>query len=55
MTVEKYPNSRFWAVYDQAGGLICVAVYKRGANEVARRIEKLQSALERLTEALKSE
>jgi hypothetical protein len=55
MTVERWPSSRFWAVYDDAGGLICLAVYKRGAFEVVRRIEKLQGALERLTEALKNE
>jgi len=52
MKVEKYLNSRFWAVYDDAGQLICLAVYKRGAYEVANTIEKLQKALEMLTEAL---
>ena len=38
MRVEKY-NERNWAVYDTLGELICVTVYKKGALEVARRIE----------------
>ncbi len=29
---------RFWAVYDSAGGLVCVTVYKKGAIEVVRRL-----------------
>ena len=35
-TVSRYNRSRFWAVHDAAGELICVCVYKRGALEVAR-------------------
>jgi hypothetical protein len=31
------PYGRFWAVYD-AGVLVCVCVYKRGAAEVMRRL-----------------
>lgn len=37
MTIRKY-GERFWAVYDQAGELICVTVYKKGAMEVVRRL-----------------
>ena len=37
-TVEKYGASRFWAVVDAAGELVCVTVYKRGAEEVVRRL-----------------
>ena len=39
MRVERY-GSRFWAVWDGAN-LVCVCVYKRGAAEVLRRIEKI--------------
>jgi hypothetical protein len=37
-TVTKHRHSRFWAVHDPAGELVCVCVYKRGAFEVARRL-----------------
>jgi hypothetical protein len=33
---------RFWAIYDTAGTLICVAVYKKGAREVVRRLQCAQ-------------
>ncbi len=36
--IEHYPNSRFWGVYD-GERLIAVTVYKRGAREVAGRLE----------------
>lgn len=35
MTIQKY--GRYWAVYD-ADGLVCLCVYKKGAAEVARRL-----------------
>ncbi len=38
VTVSKHGRTRFWAVRDGAGELICVCVYKRGALEVARRL-----------------
>lgn len=38
-TVTRYRHTRYWAVRDRAGQLICVCVYKRGALEVARRLE----------------
>lgn len=37
---------RFWAVYDPAGVLICVTVYKKGAAEVIRRLSPEQSPLQ---------
>lgn len=37
-TVQKYGNSRFWAVVDAAAELVCITVYKRGALEVVRRL-----------------
>ena len=38
VTVTKHGRTRFWAVRDGGGDLICVCVYKRGAIEVARRL-----------------
>ena len=39
-SVRRY--GRFWAVYDADGALVCVAVYKKGAVEVARRLRLLE-------------
>ncbi|MCP5521300.1 MAG: hypothetical protein H7A46_07105 [Verrucomicrobiales bacterium] len=39
-TLAKYGHSRFWAVLDPAGELVCVCVYKRGAQEVIRRLQR---------------
>lgn len=36
--VVRYRSSRYWAVVDAAGALVCVTVYKRGAEEVVRRL-----------------
>ena len=36
---------RYFALYDQ-GELVCVTVYKKGAQEVRRRIEELRNMLE---------
>ncbi|MCX5784613.1 MAG: hypothetical protein NTX59_02895 [Elusimicrobia bacterium] len=38
MKIEK--RGRYWAVYADGGELICLAVYKKGAQEVLRRLEK---------------
>ena len=38
MRIERYKGSRFWALYDAAGTLVVVTVYKRGAAEVQRRL-----------------
>lgn len=38
MSIEKYNDSRFWAVYDEKGNLVCVTVYKIGAREVVNRL-----------------
>ena len=37
-TVARYGKSRYWAVVDAAGALVCVTVYRRGAEEVVRRL-----------------
>jgi hypothetical protein len=42
MKIEK--RGRYWAVYADDGELICVAVYKKGAQEVLRRLESSRSA-----------
>lgn len=38
-TVERYRKTRFWAVYE-SGELVCVTVYKKGANAVKQRLER---------------
>ena len=38
LRVAKWKKGRSWAVYDSAGALVVVALYKRGAQEVARRL-----------------
>lgn len=36
-------HGRFWAVYDQAGVLVCLCVYLKGAREVVRRLQETKS------------
>lgn len=48
MKIEKY-GSRNWAVYDNSGCLICVTVYKKGAEEVVRRLST--TGADKLSEA----
>ncbi len=36
---------RYFALYDQ-GELVCITVYKKGAQEVRRRIEELKALVE---------
>jgi hypothetical protein len=31
-------RNRFWEVLDSSGDLVCLTVYKRGAEEVVRRL-----------------
>jgi YD repeat-containing protein len=38
MTLTRYKRTRFWAVYDAAGQLVCVTVYKKGARAVIARL-----------------
>jgi len=42
--VERYDKTRFFAVRDAAGTLVCVYVHRRGAEEVARRLQALDDA-----------
>lgn len=39
LTVERYARTRFWALYENRQ-LLCVTVYKKGANAVRDRIER---------------
>ena len=38
MSIRKY--GRYWALYDDAGELVCVCLYKKGATEVLRRLQQ---------------
>lgn len=38
-------RNRYWEVRDPDGELVCLAVYKRGASEVVRRMTQLQAVL----------
>ena len=44
MRIEHYQNTQFWAVYASNGALICVCVYRKGAQEVVRRLSDLEPA-----------
>ena len=39
-TIQRKERSRFWEVLDDAGALVCLTVYKRGAVEVVRRLTR---------------
>ena len=45
MCIERYGNTRHWAVYDAERRLICLCVYKKGAEEVVRRLEAAAQVL----------
>ena len=38
MRITRYGNTRYWAVLDADGTLICLCVYRKGAEEVVRRL-----------------
>lgn len=38
LTIERYRRTRFWGLYE-AGELLCVTVYKKGALAVKERLE----------------
>ena len=40
MVIRKYGGC-YWAVYDSAGVLVCVCLYKKGAVEVLRRLSQV--------------
>ena len=43
-TVERYRKTRFFAVHDPAGTLVCVCVSKRGATAVAALLQARDDA-----------
>ncbi|MBO9346417.1 MAG: hypothetical protein J7601_11905 [Chloroflexi bacterium] len=49
MQVKKYrPGRRSpWAVYDERGALICLCVYKKGAEAVAARLREASAQAEK--------
>ena len=42
--ISRYKGGRHWAIHDPDGALVCVALYKKGANEVARRLNAAASS-----------
>ncbi len=42
LTIERYRRTRFWGLYE-AGELLCVTVYKKGARAVKERLERAAS------------
>ena len=41
MRLARYGKTRYWAVIDTDGTLVCLYVYKRGALEVVRRSSQI--------------
>ena len=39
MRLERYGNTRDWAVIDIDGALVCLCVHRKGAQEVVRRLQ----------------
>jgi hypothetical protein len=40
--VEKREGTRWWKVLDPAGELVCLTVFRRGAREIARRLNEAE-------------
>jgi hypothetical protein len=38
MSIRKY--GRYWALYDDAGELVCICLYKKGAAEALKRLQQ---------------
>jgi len=38
MRIERYGKTRYWAVRDREGTLVYLCVYRKGAEEVVRRL-----------------
>ena len=48
-SIAKY--GRHWAIYDPAGNLVCLCVYRKGAREVAARLDAAEHVGRKLYEA----
>lgn len=44
MHVERYRTSRFFGLYDDEGVLVCVTVYRKGAQEAMQRLQALDGS-----------
>ena len=44
MRIARYQNTRYWAVLDADGTLVCLCVYRKGAEEVVRRLQAQEKA-----------
>ncbi len=44
MRIARYRNTRYWAVIDNEGTLVCLCVYRKGALEVVRRLQARTTA-----------
>ena len=53
-TMEIAKWDRYFALYDQEE-LVCVTVYKKGAQEVRRRIEELKAMIEMAKQPVKED
>jgi hypothetical protein len=44
MRVERYGKTRYWAVIDNVGMLVCLCVYRNGAEEVVKSLQVMDEA-----------
>ena len=44
MPIERYKKTRYWAVLDTDGSLVCLCVYRKGALEIVRRLQAMHEA-----------
>jgi hypothetical protein len=42
MRIEPYGQTKYWALLDTEGTLICLCIYRKGAGEVVRRLQAQQ-------------
>lgn len=47
MRIARY--GRFWAVYEGENELVCLCVYKKGAEEVLKRLASREESLSNLS------
>ena len=52
--IERYDETKFFGLYD-GGELVAVCTYKRGAQEVKKRLEELEARIQDLEEQKESE
>jgi len=44
MQIQRYGKTRYWAVIDTDGTLVCRCVYRKGVEEVVRRLQGVTAA-----------